>query len=131
MAVKEELIMDIHESGEDYLEAILRLQKKNGAARSVDVARLLNVSKPSVSRAMSILMENGYVTVGETSFLLLTDKGRVKAEEIYGRHVLLTAFLRKITGVSEEQAEENACRIEHDIDDDVKKGIETWMKKNA
>ncbi len=121
---------DIHESGEDYLEAILRLQKKNGAARAVDVARLLNVSKPSVSRAMSILIENGYVTVGETSFLLLTDKGKEMAEEIYGRHVLLTAFLQKITGVSEEQAEENACRIEHDIDADVKRGIERWMKKN-
>lgn len=122
---------DIHESGEDYLEAILRLQKKNGAARAVDVARLLNVSKPSVSRAMSILIENGYVTVGETSFLLLTDKGKEMAEEIYGRHVLLTAFLQKITGVSEAQAEENACRIEHDIDADVKKGIERWMKKNS
>ncbi len=121
---------DIHESGEDYLEAILVLQKKNGAARAVDVARHLHVSKPSVSRAMSVLESNGYVTVGETSFLLLTEKGKARANEIYGRHVLLTKFLQKITGVSEQQAEENACRIEHDIDADVKKGIERWMKEN-
>ncbi len=120
MAKKRE---DIHESGEDYLEAILMLQKKNGAARSVDVARQLNVSKPSVSRA--------YVTVGETSFLQLTEKGKAKANDIYGRHILLTKFLMQITGVGEEQAEENACRIEHDIDADVKAGIEKWMEKNA
>ncbi len=122
---------DIHKSGEDYLEAILMLQKKNGAARAVDVARLLNVSKPSVSRAMSVLEDTGYITVGETSFLQLTEKGKAKANDVYGRHILLTKFLMKITGVPELQAEENACRIEHDIDSDVKNGIERWMKKNA
>ncbi len=122
---------EIHESGEDYLEAILILQKKNGAARAVDVARQLHVSKPSVSRAMSVLEENGYVTVGDTSFLQLTEKGKAQATETYSRHVLLTKFLMKITGVSEEQAEDNACRIEHDIDADVKKGIENWMQQNA
>ncbi|MCR5763138.1 MAG: metal-dependent transcriptional regulator [Treponema sp.] len=121
----------MHESGEDYLEAILVLQKKNGAARSVDVAKHLKVSKPSVSRAMSVLEETGYVTVGDTSFLQLTAKGKAKANEIYSRHVLLTQFLQKITGVDAEQAEENACRIEHDIDSDVKKGIERWMKENS
>ncbi len=122
---------DIHESGEDYLEAILVLQKKNGAARAVDVAKHLNVSKPSVSRAMSVLEETGYVTVGDTSFLQLTAKGKAKANEIYSRHVLLTQFLQKIAGISAAQAEENACRIEHDIDADVKKGIERWMKENS
>ncbi len=122
---------EIHESGEDYLEAILRLQKENGFARSVDVARKLNVSKPSVSRAMSILEENGFVTVGETGALLLTEKGKDRAESIYERHVLLTGFLQKIANISLEQAEENACRIEHDIDEDVKKGIENWMKNNS
>ncbi len=122
---------DIHESGEDYLEAILVLQKKNGAARAVDVSHYLNVSKPSVSRAMSVLQETGYVTVGETSFLQLTAKGKAKANEIYSRHLLLTQFLQKITGVSEKIAEENACRIEHDIDPVIKRGIEKWMKENA
>ncbi len=122
---------DIHESGEDYLEAILVLQKKNGAARAVDVANHLKVSKPSVSRAMAVLEETGYVEVGDTSFLQLTDKGKRKANEIYSRHVLLTEFLQKIADISAEQAEENACRIEHDIDADVKKGIERWMKENS
>lgn len=122
---------DIHESGEDYLEAILRLKEENGIARSVDVARKLNVSKPSVSRAMSILEEKGFVTVGRIGSLELTDTGLARAKEIYSRHVLLTEFLQKITGVSAEQAEENACKIEHDIDEDVKRGIERWMKENA
>ncbi len=122
---------EIHESGEDYLEAILRLQHENGFARSVDVAKKLNVSKPSVSRAMSILENNGYVVVNQVGALELTEKGRERAEEIYGRHVLLTKFLQKITGVGEAQAEENACKIEHDIDADVKRGIEKWMEENA
>ncbi len=122
---------ELHESGEDYIEAILRIQKDNGICRSVDVARKLNVSKPSVSRAMGILEENGYITVGNAGALELTQKGREKAESVYGRHVLLTNFLVKITGVSLAQAEENACRIEHDIDEDVKVGIEKWMKSNS
>jgi Mn-dependent DtxR family transcriptional regulator len=122
---------DIHESGEDYLEAILCLKEENGIARSVDVARRLNVSKPSVSRAMSILEEKGHVFVGKIGSLELTEEGKKLADEIYARHVLLTRFLQKITGVSEEQAEENACKIEHDIDDDVKRGIEKWRKENS
>ena len=122
---------DIHESGEDYLEAILCLKEENGIARSIDVARRLNVSKPSVSRAMSILEEKGYVFVGKIGSLELTEEGKKLADEIYARHVLLTRFLQKITGVSEEQAEANACKMEHDIDDDVKRGIEKWMKENS
>ena len=121
---------EIHESGEDYLEAILRLQKENGIARSVDVAKKLNVSKPSVSRAMSILEENGYVQVGKIGSLELTEKGKAKAESVYARHILLTEFLVEIAKVSKEQAEINACRIEHYIDEDVKKGIERWMEEN-
>ena len=121
---------EIHESGEDYLEAILILQKKNGAARAVDVARQLHVSKPSVSRAMSVLEENGYVTVGDTSFLQLTEKGKAQATETYSRHVLLTKFLMKITGVSEEQAEDNACRIEHDLSDESFEAIKKFIDKH-
>ena len=100
----------IYESGEDYLEAILCLKEENGAARSVDVARKLNVSKPSVSRAMSILEEKGYVYVSKIGSLELTEQGKELAVEIYDRHVLLTKFLQKITGVGEEQAEANACK---------------------
>jgi Mn-dependent DtxR family transcriptional regulator len=122
---------ELHQSGEDYLEAILRLKKENGIARSVDVAKSLGVSKPSVSRAMSILSENGYITTGKIGSLELTEKGSERAEAIYARHVLLTKFLVKITGVSDKQAEENACRIEHDIDDDIKTGIQKWMEQNS
>ena len=111
---------ELHESGEDYLEAILRLKEENGVARSVDVAKRLGVSKPSVSRAMSILGENGYITTGHIGSLELTEKGQKKAESVYARHVLLTDFLVKITGVDKAHAEENACRIEHDIDEDIK-----------
>lgn len=124
-------MVELHESGEDYLEAVLVLKKQNGIARSVDVARKLGVSKPSVSRAMSILTESGYITDGPIGSLDLTEKGKEKAESVYARHVLLTEFLMKITGVGEEQAEANACRIEHDIDEDIKIGIEKWMEKNG
>lgn len=121
---------ELHESGEDYLEAILRIKEKNGFARSVDVAKSLGVSKPSVSRAMNVLYENGYIEAGRVGSLELTEKGKEKAESVYEKHVLLTDFIVKITGVNREQAERNACRIEHDIDDDVKNGIERWMEQN-
>lgn len=123
-------LSELHESGEDYLEAILRLKEENGVARSVDVAKRLGVSKPSVSRAMSILGENGYITTGHIGSLELTEKGQKKAESVYARHVLLTDFLVKITGVDKAHAEENACRIEHDIDEDIKDGIQKWMEQN-
>ena len=120
----------MYESGEDYLEAILMIQEQNGSARSIDVARKLNVSKPSVSRAMGILREGGFVEFSETGELVLTQSGLEKAKMIYGRHVLLTKFLQKITGVSFDQAEENACRLEHDVDEDIVHGIECWMAVN-
>ncbi len=121
----------MYESGEDYLEAILRLQQENGSARSVDVAHKLNVSKPSVSRAMGILQEGGYISFADDNTIKLTDTGFEKANDIYGRHQLLTKFLVQITGLPEEQAEENACRVEHDIDADVVAGIKKWMRKNT
>ncbi|MBQ2601577.1 MAG: metal-dependent transcriptional regulator [Treponema sp.] len=123
---------DIHESGEDYIEAILMLHKEKGSEpRSVDVAKKLGVSKPSVSRAMGILVERGYLHINDNGTLLLTEKGRARATEVYERHVLLTRFLMKIAGVGEEQAAINACKIEHDIDDDIKNGIRRWMEENA
>lgn len=124
-------MVELHESGEDYLEAVLVLKKQNGIARSVDVARKLGVSKPSVSRAMSILTESGFITAGPVGSLELTKEGLERAEAIYARHILLTRFLMKICNIDEEQAETNACRIEHDIDEDVKSGIEKWMKENS
>ena len=121
---------DLYESGEDYIEAILMLQQEKGFARSVDVARKLNVSKPSVSRAMGILEEKGYLEIGEGGALLLTEKGKSSADAILQKHETLTKFLMLIAGVDEAQAEENACRIEHDIDEDVFKGILDWTNKN-
>ena len=105
--------MHIHESAENYLEAILALGEK-GPVRSIDVAQHLNFSKPSVSRAMSLLRENGYVVMDAGGFLTLTDSGREIAERIYERHLLLTKWLVHL-GVPEDIAAEDACKIEHDL----------------
>ena len=119
----------MYESGEDYLEAILRVKESKGTVHSVDVAKKLGVSKPSVSRAVGILKRDGYLEDSEGTELEFTKKGLEKATNIYSRHRLLTDFFVKITGVSKEQAEENACRVEHDIDADIVAGIENWVKK--
>lgn len=121
----------MYESGEDYLEAILRLQEENGFVRSVDVARKLNVSRPSVSRAMGLLQDGGYIEFSLGNMIKLTKSGQAKAKDVYSRHKLLTSFLVSITGLSVEQAEENACRMEHYIDQDVVVGIKNWMQKNG
>ena len=105
--------MHIHESAENYLEAILALSEK-GAVRSIDVAQHLGFSKPSVSRAMSLLRENGYVIMDGNGFLTLTDSGLEVASCIYERHKLLTQWLVRL-GVPEEIAAEDACKIEHDL----------------
>ncbi|MCR5725366.1 MAG: metal-dependent transcriptional regulator [Treponema sp.] len=120
----------MYESGEDYLEAILRLQEENGFVRSVDVARKLNVSRPSVSRAMGLLQEGGYIEFSLGNMIKLTPSGLSKAKDVYSRHKLLTSFLMAITGLPVDQSEENACRMEHYIDSDVVSGIRTWMKNN-
>lgn len=118
----------VYESGEDYLEAILMIQNEKGECHSVDVARKIGVSKPSVSRAMGILRDDGYIFFDENQHINFTERGKARAEKIYDRHKLLTRFLVKITGVSDEQAEKNACRIEHVIDEDIVNGIKNFMK---
>lgn len=105
--------MHIHESAENYLEAILALGEK-GPVRSIDVAQYLNFSKPSVSRAMSLLRENGYVIMDAGGFLTLTDAGLEIAERIYERHLLITKWLVHL-GVPEDIAAEDACKVEHDL----------------
>jgi len=110
-------IMTLHQSGEDYLEAILILQEKQGNVRSIDIARHLNYSKPSVSRAVGVLRENGYITVSEEGMIHLTEQGRQVAESMYERHRLLTAWLIKL-GVGEEVAAEDACKLEHDLSEE-------------
>ena len=110
--------LKIQESAEDYLEAILIVREKKGSVRSIDVAHQLNFSKPSVSRAMSLLRENGYVKMDQDGQLTLTSAGREIAERIYERHRLLTQWLTAL-GVDPEVAAEDACRIEHDISDET------------
>lgn len=118
----------MYESGENYLETILILREKQGTVRSVDIARTLNFSKPSVSRAMGILKEDGYITMEAGGEIRLTEKGNEKAERIYERHRLLTGFLQKVSGVSPEVAEEDACKMEHIISEATFQGIKEFME---
>ena len=104
--------MKLHASGEDYLETILVLQKKLGMVRSVDVARHMEVSKPSVCHAVATLRDGGFLTMDSDYFLHLTDVGRAVAEKIYERHCFFTEQLIA-AGVDPETAEADACRIEH------------------
>lgn len=109
--------MQIRESSEDYLEAILMLQKANGKARSIDIATQLGYSKPSVSIAMKKLRENGYITVADDGALELTETGMEIAIRMYERHLLLSGWLISL-GVEEKTALDDACRIEHDISEE-------------
>lgn len=120
----------MYESGENYLETIFILHKRNGSVRSVDIARELDFSKPSVSRAVGILKDSGYIIVDEHGLIDLTDEGRKKAESIFERHQLLTEFLTKTAKVPEEVAEEDACKIEHVISDDTIQGIKNYLKNS-
>lgn len=108
--------MKIHASGEDYLEAILMLQKQMGesAVRSVDLARHMGFSKPSISHAVSVLRDGGFLTTDKDSFLHLTVEGREIAERIYERHRFFTQWLIE-AGIDPETAEQDACRMEHTI----------------
>ena len=106
--------MKLRASGEDYLEAVLMLQKKYGMVRSIDFARHMEGSKPSVSRSVAILQEGGFLTVDSDYFLHLTEAGQEVAGKIYARHLFFTEHLMA-AGVDRETAEQDACRIEHAI----------------
>lgn len=112
--VKRQYGTSLHASGEDYLEAVLVLQKKKGVVRSVDVARHLGVSKPSVCHAVATLKEGGFLTMDGDFFLRLTDIGREVAEQIYEKHCFFTRLLVE-AGVEPKTAEQDACRMEHII----------------
>ena len=120
--------MHIHESAEDYLEAILRLREQKGFVRSVDIAALLGVTKPSVSFAMKKLRENGYITMAEDNLITLTETGAEIALRVYNRHKTLVTFLTSI-GVSEETAREDACKIEHDISEETFEALRRQLLK--
>ena len=109
--------MKLHASGEDYLEAILVLHKKTGMVRSVDVARHLEVTKPSVCHAVATLRDGGFLTMDSDYFLHLTDVGREVAEQIYEKHRFFTEHLIA-AGVDPDTADRAACRIEHVISDE-------------
>ena len=106
--------MQIRESAEDYLEAILVLSKKGGGVRSVDIATMLGVSKPSVSHAMKLLREDGYIAMDRYGTVTLMDKGAEIANRIYERHTVLTKMLEGL-GVCDEIARADACKMEHAI----------------
>lgn len=110
---------EIYESGEDYLETILRLTKRLGQVKSIDVANEMFYSKPSISRAMKILQEKGLIYMDEKKYIHLTEAGQLKAEDVFKRHLLIKEALIKLLHVSEEVAESDACRVEHIISEET------------
>ena len=122
--------MQIRESAEDYLEAILRLSQKGGGVRSVDIATMLSVSKPSVSHAMKLLREDGYIAMDRYGTVTLLDKGAVIANRIYERHTVLTTMLESL-GVPSEIARADACKMEHDISDESFARIKERLIENG
>ena len=124
--------MHLQESGEMYLETIYILSKKSSYVRSIDVGEYMGYSKPSVSRAVSILKKGGYVLMDDNGHLTLTDTGLEIAQKIYERHTTLTDFLIRL-GVNEKTAAEDACKMEHDISDEtfaaMKKHAEKYIKE--
>lgn len=122
--------MNIHESAEDYLEAILILRERQGAVRSIDVVRQLELTKPSVSVAMKRFRENGYIEMDADGFIALLPPGEEIAQRIYGRHKLLTRFLMAL-GVSEEVAAADACKMEHDLSDETFEKIKAHAREHG
>ena len=110
--------MNIHESAEDYLEAILILRERQGTVRSIDVVHQLELTKPSVSVAMKRFRENGYIQMDADGSITLLPPGEEIAQRIYDRHKLLTRLLMGL-GVSEDTAAADACKIEHDLSDET------------
>ena len=118
--------MAIHESGEDYLEAILMIKKRSGNVRSIDVARELSFSKPSVSVAIKNKKTSNYITVDENGFINLTEAGQAIADKIYERHTFLTNWLTSM-GVDPEVAAEDACKMEHAISSESFSAIKKFV----
>ena len=118
--------MKYRESEEMYLETILILHERKACVHAVDVAAELGYAKSSVSRAMGLLHDKGYITVAQTGEITLTDVGKAKAEDVYDRHNVLTALLMGV-GADREMAEENACRIEHVISAEMFRIIKDYV----
>ena len=123
-------MMNIHASGEDYLEAILVLQKKKGRVRSVDLALHMGFSKPSISHAVGLLKKEGLLTVDADGCLHLTNMGKDVAEKIYERHLFFTEQLVAV-GVDQKTAEQDACRIEHAISEEAFQKLKASVEKQS
>jgi len=122
--------MQIQESGEMYLETIYVLLKANGHVRSVDVAEHMGYSKPSVSRAMGLLKNAGYIEVAKDGTITLTDSGLAIAKKIFERHTLMSQLLIRL-GVSPEVAAEDACKLEHAISDESFEALKNHLQNGA
>lgn len=126
--------MKLQESGENYLETILMLQQKKGSVRSIDVAATMGFTKASVSRAVSILKKENFLMMEKSGELILTSKGRERAEAVLERHITITKFLNSVLGVDEEISNRDACRIEHIISpetfDKIKEKVRDFEKSD-
>ena len=120
--------MKLKESGEMYLETIYVLCKNSSFVRSIDVCEKMGYSKPSVSRAVGLLKEGGYITVGDDGALNLTELGKETAEKTFERHTVLTDFFTKL-GVKKEIAAADACKIEHVISDETFSALKEYVEK--
>lgn len=122
--------MKMQESGEDYLETILILSRNRPEVRSIDIANELGYSKPSISRAVHLLEEHGYIDMDKGGAITLTEKGRKVANEVYERHEFLTKFLVGL-GVDEAVAANDACRMEHIISAESFSKMKDFAKKHV
>lgn len=122
--------MALHESAEMYLETIYQLTKVKSGVRSIDIAEAMGYSKPSISRAVGLLKQGGYLTVDESGFLTLTESGRETAERVFERHMILTKALEAL-GVSAETAAEDACKVEHILSDETFHAIKKHLEQFA
>lgn len=118
--------MNLYESGQMYLETILVLSKTLPGVRSIDIVEHMGYSKPSVSRAMGLLKNGGFIRIDDGGYITLTDEGREVAETIYERHTILTEALIRL-GVDPETASEDACKIEHAISDRSIEAIKVFL----
>jgi DtxR family Mn-dependent transcriptional regulator len=122
-------LVKIHKSAEDYLEAVLKLGEKKKGVRSIDIVNETGFSKPSISVAMKHLRENGYITMDSDGHITLTESGRAIASRIYGRHKTLAKMLMEL-GVAPQAAEEDACRVEHDLSEESYEKIREYAEKH-